>query len=108
VVADTQVRPGSASQTAAEAMPHLRFEILGPVRAWHHDTELDLGSPQQHAVLAILLLSAGRQVSMEILIDAIWGQAPPRAALGTVRTYVSRLRRCLDEVTGGRGTAIRW
>jgi DNA-binding SARP family transcriptional activator len=106
VVADTQVRPGSARQTAAEAMPHLRFEILGPVRAWHHDTELDLGSPQQHAVLAILLLSAGRQVSMEILIDAIWGQAPPRAALGTIRTYISRLRRCLDEVTGERGAEV--
>jgi DNA-binding SARP family transcriptional activator len=106
VIADAQVRPGSASQTAAEAMPHLRFEILGPVRAWHKDTELDLGSPQQHAVLAILLLAAGRQVAVDILIDAIWGQAPPRSALGTVRTYISRLRRCLDPVTGERGADV--
>jgi DNA-binding SARP family transcriptional activator len=91
---------------AVEVMPQLRFELLGPVRAWHHDTELDLGSPQQRAVLAILLLSAGRQVTMDTLIDAIWGQAPPRAALGTVRTYISRLRRSLDPVTGGRAADV--
>ena len=106
VVVDTKVRPGSASQAAAEAMPHLRFEILGPVRAWHNDTELDLGSRQQRAVLAVVLLSAGRQVPMDILIDAIWGQAPPRAAQGTVRTYVSRLRRCLEEVIGERAADV--
>lgn len=74
----------------------LRFQVLGPVRGWHDDTELDLGSPQQRAVLAVLLLSRGWQVSMDVLVDSIWGEDPPRAAPGTVRTYVSRLRRCLN------------
>jgi DNA-binding SARP family transcriptional activator len=70
------------------------------VRAWSNDSELDLGSPQQRGVLAILLLAQGRQVAMDILVDAIWGEDPPRSAVGTVRTYISRLRRCLDPVTG--------
>jgi DNA-binding SARP family transcriptional activator len=70
----------------------MRFEVLGPVRGWHRHTELDLGSPQQRAVLAMLLLARGRQVSLDGLVDGIWGDCAPRAAGGTIRTYVSRLR----------------
>jgi DNA-binding SARP family transcriptional activator len=77
-------------------MPELRFEVLGPVRAWHGSSELELGSPQQRAVLAMLLLARGRHVPLDMLIDALWGEEPPRAAASTVRTYLSRLRRCLD------------
>jgi DNA-binding SARP family transcriptional activator/tetratricopeptide (TPR) repeat protein len=80
----------------------LRFALLGPVRAWRGEAELDLGTPQQRAALAVLLLAEGRQVSLGVLIDALWGDEPPRAAAGTVRTYVSRLRRCLGSA-GDRG-----
>jgi DNA-binding SARP family transcriptional activator len=73
----------------------LRFAVLGPVRAWLGDTELDLGARQQRAVLAALLLADGRQVSLGALVDALWGPEPPKAAVGTVRTYVSRLRHLL-------------
>jgi predicted ATPase/DNA-binding SARP family transcriptional activator len=75
----------------------LRFAVLGPVRAWRGDTELDLGSPQQRAVLAVLLLAEGRQVPLAALIAALWESDPPPASVGTVRTYVSRLRRCLAD-----------
>jgi DNA-binding SARP family transcriptional activator len=45
-------------------------------------------------VLAVPLPAGGRHVSLDTLIDALWDE-PPWAAAGTVRTYVSRLRRCL-------------
>jgi SARP family transcriptional regulator, regulator of embCAB operon len=70
----------------------LRFSVLGPVRAWHEDRELDLGARQQQAVLAVLLLAGGRHVTKETLVDALWDD-PPRTAAGTVCTYVSRLAR---------------
>jgi predicted ATPase/DNA-binding SARP family transcriptional activator len=82
-------------------MSELRFSVLGPVRAWRGDTEIDLGTPQQQAVLAALLLAEGRQVSLDALVDALWGQEPPKTAVGTMRTYVSRLRHCLG--IGGAG-----
>ncbi|MFD8304000.1 BTAD domain-containing putative transcriptional regulator [Streptomyces sp. NPDC059690] len=74
--------------------------MLGPVRAWHADRELDLGSPQQRAVLAALLLRHGHPVSLAELVDAVWGVEPPAAAVSVLRTYVSRLRKVLEP---GRG-----
>jgi DNA-binding SARP family transcriptional activator/tetratricopeptide (TPR) repeat protein len=74
----------------------LRFAVLGPLRAWRDTTELDLGSPQQKATLAALLLREGAATTAGELVDAVWGDDPPRAAIGTLRTYVSRLRRTLD------------
>jgi DNA-binding SARP family transcriptional activator len=78
--------------------PELRFEVLGPLRAWRGNDELDLGAPQQRAVLAALVLASGQQVPLDALVDAVW-EKPPRAASSVVRTYVSRLRQCLG---GGR------
>jgi DNA-binding SARP family transcriptional activator len=83
----------------------LRFEVLGPVRGFTGETELHLGSPQQRGVLAMLLLARGRQVSMDGLIDGLWGAGVPRAGVGTVRTYISRLRGRLAS-DAGRGELI--
>jgi DNA-binding SARP family transcriptional activator/Tfp pilus assembly protein PilF len=58
--------------------------------------ELELGSPQQRAVLALLLLRRGRAVGVGELVDGIWGADPPAAAVSVLRTYVSRLRRLLE------------
>jgi DNA-binding SARP family transcriptional activator len=86
----------------------MRFEVLGPVRGWHGDTELELGSPQQRAVLAMLLLARGRQVSLDGLIDGLWEADVPRSAAGTVRTYVSRLRRRVNSIESiGDGYVLR-
>ncbi|WP_337191892.1 AfsR/SARP family transcriptional regulator [Streptomyces sp. HUCO-GS316] len=70
--------------------------MLGPVRAWHADRELDLGSPQQRTVLAALLLRRGHPVTAAELVDAVWGVEPPTAAVSVLRTYVSRLRKVLE------------
>ncbi|MEU0430604.1 BTAD domain-containing putative transcriptional regulator [Streptomyces sp. NPDC006290] len=80
----------------------VRFAVLGPVRAWRGDQEVDVGSPQQRAVLAALLLRRGRPVMLGELLDAVWGEEPPAAAVSVVRTYVSRLRKGLEP---GRGSA---
>ncbi|MEV6286948.1 BTAD domain-containing putative transcriptional regulator [Kribbella sp. NPDC051770] len=77
----------------------LRFELLGPVRAWRGDTEIDLGAPQQRALLGLLLLRDGALATSDQLLTALWADQTPRAAAGMIRSYVSRLRRALSEST---------
>ena len=76
----------------------LRFEVLGPVRAWRGDVEVELGPPQQRAALAVLLLQEGTPLSPSQLVSALWSGAEPRAAVGMVRSYVSRLRQAGVEI----------
>jgi DNA-binding SARP family transcriptional activator len=71
----------------------LRFGLLGPLAAWRDNDPIALGSPQQQAVLAVLLVRRGKFVSADALVDALWPDEPPENALQTVRTYVSRLRK---------------
>jgi DNA-binding SARP family transcriptional activator len=71
----------------------LKFTVLGPVRAWWGDVEVNLGSPQQRAVLAMLL--QGAQVPVERIISGLWFEAPDTARQ-MVRTYIHRLRAALS------------
>lgn len=70
----------------------VRFSVLGPVRARRGADEVDLGSPQQRTVRAAL----GQRR------DRLGGRTHRRrmgcghTVLGTLRTYVHRLRRALD------------
>ncbi|MEU4517176.1 BTAD domain-containing putative transcriptional regulator [Amycolatopsis sp. NPDC024027] len=73
-----------------------RLQLLGPLKAWQGDTELDLGSAHRRTVLAALAMHPNRTVSREELIDAVWGEAPPQSAQGSIYTYVSGLRRALE------------
>ncbi|MEU8384925.1 BTAD domain-containing putative transcriptional regulator [Streptosporangium sp. NPDC048865] len=82
----------------------LRWELLGAVRAWRGEAEVDLGAPQQRGILGVLLLREGAVTSQDQLISAIWGEAPPSAAAGMIRSYVSRLRRALEG--GSRAVVI--
>ncbi|MFJ3335220.1 BTAD domain-containing putative transcriptional regulator [Streptomyces sp. NPDC086766] len=56
-----------------------------------------IGSPKVRALLAALLLEAGRVVSVEALKDALWGGAPPASAQASLHNHVARLRRLLDD-----------
>jgi DNA-binding SARP family transcriptional activator len=43
----------------------------------------------------LLSLHANATVSRHVIVDALWGDKPPRSAIGIVHTYVSRLRSVL-------------
>ena len=73
----------------------LELGVLGPVRAVRDGRELGLGGPNQRAVLALLLVDAGRMVPAEYLAEALWRGSPPPGAGKTMRSYVSRLRSLL-------------
>src|SRR5258705_10246040 len=88
------------------ALQTLNFGLLGPVRAWLENAELNLGSPQQRTILVMLLLREGAVATLEELIEGMWGYEPPRSAVTTVRTYMSRLRRVLNDIGPGAPARI--
>ncbi|MFL6118603.1 BTAD domain-containing putative transcriptional regulator [Actinophytocola sp.] len=77
-------------------MDRLRVEVLGPVRAWRGPVELALGPARQRAVFAVLALRAGRPVTRDELVSAVWGAAAPKSVAGNIHTYISGLRRALQ------------
>jgi DNA-binding SARP family transcriptional activator/Tfp pilus assembly protein PilF len=80
----------------SSALDEIRYALLGPVAAWRDGQELDLGWAKQQTVLVALLLELNRPVPVNAVIDAVWGERPPRDARNAVQTYVSRLRRILQ------------
>jgi DNA-binding SARP family transcriptional activator/ABC-type transport system substrate-binding protein len=79
----------------------LDFQILGPLRVLDEDRVLPLGGAKQRATLAMLILGRNRVVSRDQLIDGLWGTSPPPTAGPTLETYVSRLRRVLQDPDDG-------
>ena len=83
-------------EPAAAGGMMFELRLLGPVQAVRAGREIPLGGPKQRAVLALLLVDAGRTVPAGRLIEDLWrGRAPPGAAK-TLRSYVSRLRSALE------------
>jgi DNA-binding SARP family transcriptional activator len=74
----------------------VQLNILGPLEVVAETGPVDLGGPKQRAVLAILAVDANRVVSVDQLVDHLWGDKPPRRALGSLHAYVSNLRRLLE------------
>uniref|UniRef100_UPI0015F0C494 AfsR/SARP family transcriptional regulator n=1 Tax=Streptomyces shenzhenensis TaxID=943815 RepID=UPI0015F0C494 len=75
----------------------LRFGLLGPPVLYDAAGVHPIGSPKVRALLAALLLEAGRVVSVESLREALWGGAPPVSARASLHNHVTRLRRLLDD-----------
>jgi predicted ATPase/DNA-binding SARP family transcriptional activator len=82
----------------------MRFGILGPLRAEHPGGRpVALGGPRLRALLAMLLLDAGRPVGIERLIDGLYGEHPPAGAANALQSQVSRLRQALPVELGPAG-----
>jgi DNA-binding SARP family transcriptional activator len=70
----------------------VEFRILGPLEVVQGGRVLALGGPRQRALLALLLTKANEAVSVDALIDALWGARPPSAAANALQYHVSQLR----------------
>ncbi|MFN3215170.1 MAG: protein kinase domain-containing protein [Acidimicrobiales bacterium] len=79
----------------------VEIQVLGPLGVFRDGQELELG-PQLRRVLAVLVARHGSVVSMDRLVDAVWYGDPPDGAAGSVRTYVTRLRKVVDPDRAGR------
>jgi WD40 repeat protein/DNA-binding SARP family transcriptional activator len=73
----------------------VEFRVLGPLEVADATTSSQLRGRRERAVLAALVLAAGEVVGTGRLIDALWGERPPRSAAKNVQNCVLRLRKVL-------------
>ena len=74
----------------------MQFGILGPLEVSDEGRRVEIGGHKQRALLASLILHANEVVSLDRLIDELWGETPPPTAAKTLQAQVSRLRRSLN------------
>jgi DNA-binding SARP family transcriptional activator/ActR/RegA family two-component response regulator len=101
---EAAVQAGTAEK--GQSAPTLQISVLGPLTIRRGETGLganDLGGPKPRQVLEILLLNFGSAVSKSRIMDLLWDGKPPAAALPTLETYVSVLRRSLQPGAGRTG-----
>jgi DNA-binding SARP family transcriptional activator len=85
----------------------VHYRLLGPLQVVHGESAVDIGSPKQRAVLAVLLLAQGRVVSTDRLIDAVWGDDAPGSATASLQAYISNLRKALRPARGVASPIVR-
>ena len=71
------------------------YRLLGPLEVVHRGEAVPTGGQRKRALLARLLLEANRTVSVDALVDALWGERVPATAVKMVHIYVSQLRKVL-------------
>jgi DNA-binding SARP family transcriptional activator len=84
--------PQSVSGAAAEAQAPLEIRLLGPLEVSRGGEVVALGGPRQGALVALLCLHRARVVSVDEIVDELWGESPPATARHMVEVYVSKLR----------------
>jgi len=83
------------------------FGVLGPLSVLQDGESVSVGGPKERAVLATLLARANHLVTVDMLVEAVWGDHPPRSAERTLQAYVARIRGVLEpERSPGTGSTI--
>jgi serine/threonine protein kinase/WD40 repeat protein/DNA-binding SARP family transcriptional activator len=86
---------------------NVHMRVLGPVEVESGGRDVRLGGPKQRTILALLVAEAGKVVSVDALIDGLWGDDPTPGARSTLQTYVSNLRTALGDVIVREGGGYR-
>lgn len=92
-----QISGDVAPQRSADAAVAggFEFRVLGPVEVLVDGDPLPLGGTGVRDLLVCLLMEPNRVMSVERLVDALWGESPPPTARTMVQGYVSRIRKLL-------------
>ncbi|WP_244210614.1 AfsR/SARP family transcriptional regulator [Amycolatopsis kentuckyensis] len=77
--------------------------LLGEVAVLVDGCPVDLGTPRQRCILAVLALEAGQVVATDRLVERVWGADVTPRTRTTLHGYISRLRAAL---AGAHGIAL--
>ncbi|MDH2428361.1 AfsR/SARP family transcriptional regulator [Sphaerisporangium sp. TRM90804] len=80
----------------------LTFSILGAIEIRQNDHVIRLGGTMQQTLLATLLVSGGTLVTVDSLMEELWGTTPPAKVENALQAQISRLRRSLSRLEPDR------
>jgi predicted ATPase/DNA-binding SARP family transcriptional activator len=92
--ADVALRVG-CGPTGGRTTAGMEFGILGPLEVRNGEAPVRVPGAKERALLADLLVNAGRVVSADRLVEDLWGDDPPGRPANTLQGRVSALRRAL-------------
>ena len=92
--------------------PQVEIRVLGPVEIAWDGRLIDIGGVKARALVARLLIDRSLVVSVDRLVDSLWGDHDGEGAEIALRSTISRLRKRLRDaglpkdliVTRARGT----
>ncbi len=85
-----------SSRPVLDSPTQLVVRVLGPVEVTGARGPAPLVGARQRAVVGLLALHAGTTVPTWRLVDALWGDDPPRTATRSLHSHVARVRQALD------------
>ncbi|GAA5608999.1 SARP family transcriptional regulator [Streptomyces platensis] len=71
----------------------MEFKVLGPIQVANERLAYTPSAPKVKQVLALLVMRANQIVTLESIIDELWGDHAPRTAVTTAQTYIYQLRK---------------
>ena len=81
------------------------IEVLGPFEVRERGRQVAPSAAKPRAMLALLACNANRVVSVEELIEELWGEHVPRSATNTLQTYVMQIRNHISTALAGAGVS---
>jgi DNA-binding SARP family transcriptional activator/CheY-like chemotaxis protein len=82
----------------------VQLRLLGGLELVVDGESTPIGGRKERLLLALLALNAGRDVDQARMIDALWGDDPPRTAVKSLHSHIWRLR--THVAAGGSGIEI--
>lgn len=73
----------------------VHVELLGPLQVRVRGELVAPGGPKLRAIIAMLALAGGRIVSVDDLLEGVWGEDLPATARNTLQYHVGVLRKAL-------------
>ena len=84
----------------------VQIHVLGPMTVLDDESEPIVLAPKPRRLLALLAVNADRAVSVNALVQELWGSSPPRTATATIQTYIGQVRRTIAEALNISATEV--
>lgn len=78
----------------------MQIHVLGPMTVFDDALEPIVLAPKPRRLLALLAVNADTAISVDALVQELWGSHPPRTATATIQTYIGQVRRTIAEALG--------